>query len=246
MDDEGLDPDALERRSRRRDARVPLHDPDLPEPERPHALRASAAAASPSSPRERELLVLEDDPYGLVRFEGEAPPAIFELAGGEHVAYCSSFSKTIAPGRARRLVRPAAAARRARSRRSPSRRTSRRRSSRRRPCYEFLRRGSFEPNLERVNGLLSARRDAMLDGARARACPRTRRWTQPEGGYFVWLDLPAGPTERELLAAAEAAGVTFVKGSDFFPAAAASSRSGSRSASSRPTRSPTASRRWRA
>src|SRR5215218_6538860 len=44
------------------------------------------------------LLVLEDDPYGLVRFEGKALPTVFELAGGENAVYSSSFSKTIAPG----------------------------------------------------------------------------------------------------------------------------------------------------
>src|SRR5436305_15290896 len=48
--------------------------------------------------RERGLLVLEDDPYGLVRYEGEPLPSLSELAGGEQIAYCSSFSKTIAPG----------------------------------------------------------------------------------------------------------------------------------------------------
>src|SRR5580765_7579 len=47
---------------------------------------------------EHELLVLEDDPYGLVRYEGAALPTIFELEGGTNVAYASSFSKTIAPG----------------------------------------------------------------------------------------------------------------------------------------------------
>src|SRR6478752_8324643 len=44
--------------------------------------------------RERELLVLEDDPYGLVRYEGEPLPCVFELSGGQ-IAYCSSFSKTV-------------------------------------------------------------------------------------------------------------------------------------------------------
>src|SRR6516225_3615140 len=48
---------------------------------------------------ERNLLVLEDDPYGLVRYDGEPLPSVFELAGGaEQIAYCSSFSKTVAPG----------------------------------------------------------------------------------------------------------------------------------------------------
>ena len=46
---------------------------------------------------ERGLLVLEDDPYGLVRYEGEPLPSVFELSGGA-TAYCSSFSKTVAPG----------------------------------------------------------------------------------------------------------------------------------------------------
>jgi 2-aminoadipate transaminase len=81
---------------------------------------------------------------------------------------------------------------------------------------EFLRRESFEPNLERVNGLLRERRDAMLE-ALGRELPADASWTRPEGGYFVWLELPSGPDSSELLAQAEGAGVTFVKGSDFYP-----------------------------
>jgi DNA-binding transcriptional MocR family regulator len=81
---------------------------------------------------------------------------------------------------------------------------------------EFLQRNSFEPNLERVNGLLRERRDAMLE-ALERELPEDASFTRPEGGYFVWVELPSGPTGSELLAEAEEAGVTFVKGSDFFP-----------------------------
>ena len=82
---------------------------------------------------------------------------------------------------------------------------------------EFIRRGSFEPNLARVCGLLGARRDAML-AALEREFPADARWSRPEGGYFLWLDLPGGADAGELLARATAAGVTFVKGADFFPA----------------------------
>ena len=60
--------------------------------------RPSGAAASSSSPRAHGVPVLEDDPYGLVRYEGEAPPSLYELEGGELVTYASSFSKTVAPG----------------------------------------------------------------------------------------------------------------------------------------------------
>jgi DNA-binding transcriptional MocR family regulator len=89
---------------------------------------------------------------------------------------------------------------------------------------EFLRRDSFEPNLERVNGLLRDRRDAMLE-ALARELPEDASWTRPEGGYFVWLDLPSGPASDKLLSEAEEAGVTFVKGSDFFPGGRGGERS---------------------
>jgi 2-aminoadipate transaminase len=171
---------------------------------------------------ERNLLVLEDDPYGLVRYEGEPLPSVFELTEGENVAYASSFSKTVAPGlRVGWFVLPPGLAREIEAL-AVSTYIS--------PPYlsqatvlEFACSGHFEPNLERVNGLLRDRRDAML-GALARELPDAT-WTQPEGGYFVWLDLPSGPPAAELLAEAEQAGVTFVKGSDFFPGGRGGERS---------------------
>jgi 2-aminoadipate transaminase len=164
---------------------------------------------------ERGLLVLEDDPYGLVRYDGEPLPSVFELADHDRIAYCSSFSKTVAPGvRVGWFVLPPQLAADVEAL-AVSTYIS--------PPYlsqatvlEFLRRESFEPNLERVNGLLRERRDAMLE-ALARELPEDASWTRPEGGYFVWLELPSGPDSSELLAQAEGAGVTFVKGSDFFP-----------------------------
>ena len=78
--------------------------------------------------------------------------------------------------------------------------------------HEFVSRGVFEPNLERVVGLLRARRDAML-AALDRELPDVRT-TRPEGGYFLWLEID-GADAAELLPRAEAAGVTFVKGTDF-------------------------------
>jgi 2-aminoadipate transaminase len=166
---------------------------------------------------ERNLLVLEDDPYGLVRYDGDPLPSMFELSGGQ-VAYCSSFSKTVAPGvRVGWYVLPPELAAEIEAL-AVSTYIS--------PPYlsqatvlEFLRRDSFGPNLERVNGLLRERRDAMLD-ALERELPEDATFTRPEGGYFVWVELPSGPPSSELLVAAEEAGVTFVKGSDFFPGGA--------------------------
>jgi DNA-binding transcriptional MocR family regulator len=156
--------------------------------------------------------VLEDDPYGLVRFEGTAPPTIFELARGENVVYSSSFSKTIAPGlRVGYLVLPGELAARVETAAAAAYITPALLSQA--TVYEFLRRGSLEPNLARVTGLLRARRDALV-GALERHLPEAT-WTVPGGGYFLWLELPAGVATSEL--AVE--GVTFVPGSDFFAGA---------------------------
>jgi DNA-binding transcriptional MocR family regulator len=139
---------------------------------------------------------------------------LFELAGGESVIYASSFSKTIAPGvRVGYAVLPAELAAQIEALAvstyiSPPFMTQA-------TVYEFVRRGNFDPNLERVNGLLKGRRDAMLE-ALERHMPDDATWSRPEGGYFIWLDAPSGPETAGLLPRAEEAGVTFVKGTDFF------------------------------
>ena len=157
------------------------------------------------------LLVLEDDPYGLVRFEGKAPPTVFELAGGENVVFSSSFSKTVAPGlRVGYFVLPTGLAAEVEAAAAGAYITPALLSQA--TVYEFLRRGKLEANLERVSGLLRTRRDAMI-AALERHLPEAS-WTVPEGGYFLWLELPPGLETGEL----GAEGVTFVPGADFFAA----------------------------
>jgi DNA-binding transcriptional MocR family regulator len=209
-DEEGLDPDALEAAlgSGEPPAFIYLlptfQNPSgrtLPEDRRRRVVELAA---------EHDVLVLEDDPYGLVRFEGEAPPSLYELSGGT-TAYSSSFSKTVSPGlRVGWFVLPEALARELEATATGTYIT---------PVllgqatvYEFMQRGLFEPNLERVCGLLGARRDAMLE-AFARELPDART-SHPEGGYFLWAELD-GVDAADLLTRAEAAGVTFVKGTDF-------------------------------
>jgi DNA-binding transcriptional MocR family regulator len=209
-DDEGLDPDALE--AALKIGEKPAFVYLIPTFQNPSGRTLSEERRSRivELAREHDVLVLEDDPYGLVRFEGEALPSLFELSGGE-TAYSSSFSKTIAPGlrvgwfvlpeqleREIELVAngtyigPVLLGQAA--------------------AHEFVSRGLFEPNLERVRELIGMRRDAMLT-ALDRELPEIRI-TRPEGGYFLWAEL-GGVDATELLARAEAAGVTFVKGTDF-------------------------------
>ena len=212
MDDEGLDFDALAQTLR--SGRKPAFLYTIPTFQNPsgRTLSTERRHRLAELAREQELLVLEDDPYGLVRFDGEAPPTLFELEGGTQVAYSSSFSKTIAPGlRVGYFVLPAGLEQELEALATSTYIT---------PVligqatvFEFLRRGDFEPNLERVTALLRARRDAMLEALESEL--PDARWSRPQGGYFVWLELPEGADAGALLERATASGVTFVPGADF-------------------------------
>jgi 2-aminoadipate transaminase len=213
MDDEGLDPDALEHELRGGSRPAFLYT--IPTFQNPsgRTLSTERRRRVVELARTHELFVVEDDPYGLVRFEGEAPPSLFELEGGEHVAYSSSFSKTIAPGlRVGYFILPPAL---------ESELEAAAVSTYITPAllgqatvYEFLQRGNFEPNLARVRDLLRERRDAMLDALEAEF-HEAARWSRPSGGYFLWLELVSGLDAGELLKRAEEAGITFVPGTDF-------------------------------
>jgi DNA-binding transcriptional MocR family regulator len=213
MDEEGLRPDALE--TALADAPKPAFLYTIPTFQNPsgRTLSVERRRRIVEIARAHDLLVLEDDPYGLVRFEGEPQPSLLELEGGEHVVYTSSFSKTVAPGvRVGYFILPSEL-------RAELEATST--SAYITPgllgqatVYEFTRRGNFDSNLARVRDLLRARRDAMLDSLEAELGETSATWSRPQGGYFVWLDVP-GADAAELLGRATDAGVTFVPGTDF-------------------------------
>jgi DNA-binding transcriptional MocR family regulator len=213
MDDEGLDPQALEAALETGPAPALLYT--IPTFQNPsgRTLSEGRRRRVVELARANDLLVLEDDPYGLVRFGGIAPPSLFELAGGEGIVYSSSFSKTVAPGlRVGYFLLPAELERELEATAVSTYIT---------PVllgqatvYEFVRRGNFEGNLERVRALLGARRDAMLEALTADLAGHAT-WSRPDGGYFVWLDLPSDVDAARLLERATEAGVTFVAGADF-------------------------------
>jgi len=219
MDEEGLRPEALE--GALADGPKPAFLYTIPTFQNPsgRTLSLERRRRIVEIARAHDLLVLEDDPYGLVRFEGEPQPSLLELEGGEHVVYTSSFSKTVAPGvRVGYFILPS-------QRRAELEATST--STYITPgllgqatVCEYIRRGNFESNLTRVRDLLRARRDAMLDALDAELGATSATWSRPQGGYFVWLDLP-GADVAQLLGRSEEAGVTFVPGTDFGGASSA-------------------------
>jgi 2-aminoadipate transaminase len=215
MDDEGLDPDAVERELEGAPVSFLYTIPTFQNPSG-RTLSAERRRRLVEVAERHGLPVLEDDPYGLVRYEGEAPPSLHELEGGACVTYASSFSKTVAPGlRTGWFVLPAELAERLEARAvstyiSPP-------FVAQATVEELFVRGLFEANLDRIRDLLRARRDALLD-ALERELAGSATWSRPAGGYFVWAEL--GTETAPLLERAEAAGVSFVRGADFFPGGA--------------------------
>ena len=214
IDDDGLDLEALE--DELRTAPRPTFLYTIPTFQNPsgRTLSLERRRRLVELAEQHDLLIVEDDPYGLVRFEGEPLPTLLELAPPGRVVYSSSFSKTVAPGlRVGYLVLPPELAPPVEAIAvstyvSPTIFTQA-------IVWEFLRRGLLERNVERVCRLLLERRDAMIE-ALGRSFPDGSSWTRPQGGYFLWLDLPDAADATELLARAEAEGVTFVKGQDFY------------------------------
>ena len=215
MDDEGLDPDALEAElARGGDVSFLYTIPTFQNPSG-RTLGEERRLRVAELCREHDVEVLEDDPYGLVRYEGSAPPSLHALEGGERVTFTSSFSKTVAPGlRVGWFVVPEAL-RAAYDDRAVSTYISPPLLSQA-IVHELFARGGFEPNLERVRGILGAQRAAMLEALETELAGRAT-WSRPEGGYFLWVDLDDGVSSADLLERATAAGVTFVRGADFFP-----------------------------
>ena len=158
---------------------------------------------------QQNLVLFEDDPYSLIRFEGEPLPALFDLTDKKSI-YSSSFSKTIAPGlRVGWFILPEELAVDLTEAATSSYITQVLLAQA--TVHEFITRGLFEPNLQRINGLLKARRDAMLSALDKYFSGAT--WTKPNGGFFTWVTLPEGTVAKDVIDRAE--GVTAVAGPDF-------------------------------
>jgi 2-aminoadipate transaminase len=158
---------------------------------------------------ERELLVLEDNPYGLLRYEGEPLPTLYSI-DHEFVIYASTFSKILSPGvRLGWAVAPAPILAKMQIGKQASDLCS---SS----ISQYFVRAYFEagPWDDYVRSLLEIyrrRRDVMLD-ALAEHFPREADWTHPQGGLFIWARMPDYIDTTDLLARALREQVAFVPG----------------------------------
>ena len=162
--------------------------------------------------RERGILILEDDPYGEIFF-GDAPePALRAL--DDNVIYLGTFSKTIAPGiRVGWLVAPDDLIDMLLMVKEASDIHGDRLIMR--TVYHTAE-GFLDGHVEHARGVYRARRDALIAGLEEYMPPGVT-WSQPGGGFFIWVSLPDGLAADQLLPVAAAGGVAFLPGAWFYP-----------------------------
>jgi 2-aminoadipate transaminase len=161
---------------------------------------------------EHDFVIFEDDPYVELRFEGEDLPTMLSLDESDSVVYASSFSKTVCPGiRVGYLAGPAERIGAIRKQAtntyiSPSMVSQA-------IVAEFCESGAIDRSIETVKKALRERRDSACQ-AIERELPGAD-FVVPEGGYFLWVDLPDDADVEALDEHARERGVVFVKGTDF-------------------------------
>ncbi len=175
-------------------------------------LSADRRATLLSLAGEYGFTVFEDDPYADIRFRGERLPSLLSLDGAGTVVHASSFTKTVCPGvRVGYLIGPpelvAAIAKRATNLYiSPG-------MVAQAIVYQFCVSGAIERSIANVCAAL-AERARRLAAALREHIPGVR-FTEPDGGYFLWVELPDDVEVAKLLPAAAERDVAVVKGSDF-------------------------------
>src|SRR5918996_876398 len=160
--------------------------------------------------REREVLIVEDNPYGLLRYEGEPQPTLYSLDGGDYVLYLGTLSKILSPGIRIGWVAapPPVLEKIGLGKQAADLCTS---TLSQYFVREYFGDGRWQEYISDLVEIYRSRRDAML-GALERHFPPQAEWTHPEGGLFVWATLPDYIDTTDLLARALREDVAFVPG----------------------------------
>ena len=215
MDGEGMRVDQLEQRLDQldREGRKPKFIYTVPSFQNP----AGVTMSLPRRKRlvevaaERELLVLEDNPYGLLRYEGEAPEPLYALDGGVYVMYLGTFSKILSPGiRLGWVAAPPPVLEKINLGKQEADLCTSTLSQLMVQAYFEI--GDWRDYVRSLTAIYRSRRDAMLD-ALADYFPPQAEWTRPGGGLFIWATLPDFIDTDDLLVRALRDNVAFVPGS---------------------------------
>jgi 2-aminoadipate transaminase len=160
--------------------------------------------------REHEVLICEDNPYGLLRYDGEPQPTLYSLDGGDYVLYLGTFSKILSPGIRIGWVAapPPVLEKITLGKQAADLCTS---TLTQYFVREYFSEGRWREYVGDLIEIYRSRRDAMLE-ALERHFPPQAEWTRPGGGLFVWATLPDYIDTTDLLAKALRENVAFVPG----------------------------------
>lgn len=161
------------------------------------------------------LIVVEDDPYGNLRYSGDPVPCVKAFDRPGRVVYLGSFSKIVAPGLrvGYAVAEPTTIRRMIVGKQGTDVHTS---NLSQRMVAEFCRSGRLQPHIERIRKEYGAKRNRMLDAMQSHF-PQQAEWTKPDGGLFVWVTLQDGVSTTQLLEkAVNEEKVAFIPGSPFF------------------------------
>ena len=215
-DDDGLDPDALAALVRREQPKLLYTVPTFHNPTgRTLPLERRAALAQAAG--RLGLWIVEDDPYGELRYRGEPIAPVASLDGAqERTIALSTLSKVLVPGLRIGWLRAPAALRRALvvAKQAADLHTS---TIDQAAAAHWLAHCDLDAHIAGLRAVYAPRRDALLD-VLAETLPDGSRWTRPDGGMFVWVRLPDGWDADALLKHALQRDVAFVPGWPFFPA----------------------------
>jgi 2-aminoadipate transaminase len=218
MDDAGMQVDVLEATLERlaEQGRRPKFIYTIPTFQNPAGVTMSLARRRRlvELARERELLVLEDNPYGMLRYEGEPLPTLRSLDGGDMVIYLGTFSKILSPGI---RVGWAAAPRPVLAKMNIGKQSADLCSSSLTQHFvsAYFGTGDWRKYIASLREIYRRRRDVMLD-ALSEHFPAEAHWTHPQGGLFIWATLPDYIDTTDLLARALDENVAFVPGEAAF------------------------------
>ena len=154
--------------------------------------------------------MVEDSPYGLLRYSGEALPPLYQLDGGDFVIYIGTFSKILSPGmRLGWMVAPPPVMEKVvLGKQASDLCTS---TSTQYFVREYFDEGRWRDYIENLVEIYRGRRETMVEALHEHF-PAQATWTEPEGGMFIWATLPEYIETSDLLAKALREDVAFVPG----------------------------------
>lgn len=218
LDDDGMDPEALEETikqvvSEGKEVKLLYIIPSFQNP-MSSMLTVERRIKILDLAKKYDFLILEDNPYGYISFEGPMPTPIKGLDDEGRVMYTSTFSKIVSPGMRigwlcahkefiTKMVE-------AKSSISISNTLISQYAG-----AKLFKRGDVDRQIEKMKKVYRKKRDVMLEAMDA-SFPKEAKWSSPKGGLFIWVELPEHVNATEILMEAVSRGVAYLPGSNFF------------------------------